>query len=126
MFWLCHAEATAGSFVQHPRERGRALAAGQRALHPRIAAITYLDKCRPQQSEERRPVPEKLSRQSQHQIQRHSPETICIPRACSRGNASPSIFEALVGCLSILGIYAPLRSAKTPSDADPSVDLRFG
>src|SRR5438552_19134172 len=57
MFWLCHVEATAGSLVPHRRERCRARAAGDRVLHPRIALAICLGKCRPQQSEEKRPVP---------------------------------------------------------------------
>jgi hypothetical protein len=49
-----------------------------------------------------------------------------FPQASCRENASQSIFEALVGCLSIAGICAPMQSAKTLSDADPNVDLRSG
>jgi hypothetical protein len=55
-----------GSLFPHSRERCRAFAAAERVLHPRIAVVICLDKCRPQQSEEKRPVSEKLSRQHQH------------------------------------------------------------
>src|SRR6476660_8467769 len=120
MFWLCYVEATAGSLVPHRREGCRARAAGERVLHPRIASTICLGKCRPQQSEEKRPVPKTLSRQLQHQIQHRSQKTARIPQASCRENASQSIFEPLVGCLSIAGICAPMQSAKTLSDADPT------